>query len=193
MFRSFSAHAVTFDNLAVWDTAAIWRFRSRDEAPTGYSVSGSYTGCSGRLWKSRTGPGKWSWEIWDEPDDLAHWTPATGASYIELPRSLPPDAKTSAWLAAEGIFGLVRGGGKWFSGPAASRILGYAVGVSPRSQLRRDIRSESKGLVHAGRPPRLVYPAVIQWDGTNYYDSGFGNKTCVDDNGIMLDLTDMDV
>ncbi|KAL8868388.1 MAG: hypothetical protein Q9174_005027 [Haloplaca sp. 1 TL-2023] len=193
MFRSFSAHTVTFDNLATWDIAAIWRFRRPEDAPTGYSVSGSYTGCSGRVWKSRTGPGRWSWEIWDESDNLAHWTPATGASYIELPRSLPPDAKTSAWLAAEGLFGLVWGGGKWFSSPAASRILGYAPGVRPRSHLRRDIRSESKGQVYAGRPPRFVYPAIIKWNGKIYHDSGSVNQTYVDDNGITLDLTGVEV
>lgn len=192
VFRSFSAHVVTFEDLTVWDIAAIWRFRTVPTARDGFLVSRSYTGCSGEVWKSRTGPGTWEWKIWDDPDQGVRLTPATGASYIEMPRAVPPDEKRSAWLSAEGVYGLVWGGGKWFSSPAASRTLGYAAGISPRSRLRRDVRSEAKGTVHAGRPPRWIYPTVIRVNGTNYTDGGAGNLVYKDGAGVALNLTQLD-
>ncbi|KAL8702133.1 MAG: hypothetical protein Q9201_004567 [Fulgogasparrea decipioides] len=192
MFRSFSAHVVQFQGLAVWHIAAIWRFRSQPSARTAFSSSRSYTGCSGEVWKSRTGPGTWAWEIGEEPNEGIHVTPATGASYIEMPRAFPLNEKISAWLAAEGIFGLVWGGGKWFSSPSASRLLGYSVGVTPRSRLRRDVRSKLKGTVYAGRPPRWTYPAFIRVDGANYTHDGAGGLVYKDEAGSMLNLTQLD-
>lgn len=190
MFRTFSAHVVIFEHLAAWQIAAIWRFRDRSAAYV--AVSASATGCSGEVWRSRTGPGSWTWEIWDEPNIHGYRSPASGASYIEMPRILPPDDKVSAWLSAEGVLGLVYGGGDWFSSPAASRVLGHTVGVSPKSRLRRDIRSGSRGTVYAGPPRRWIYPTFISVNGVNYTDEGAGNLLYKDGAGQSLNLTQLD-
>lgn len=105
LFRSYSAHVVTFQGLLMWDIAAIWRYRNPSTARI--DISATKNGCSGEVWRSRTGPGVWSWAMWEEPRIVDSLTPATGASYIEIPRRLPPDEKTSSWLSVEGIFGLV--------------------------------------------------------------------------------------
>ncbi|KAL8639929.1 MAG: hypothetical protein Q9228_003093 [Teloschistes exilis] len=190
MFRTFSAHVVTFEGLAAWHIAAIWRFRDRSSAHV--AISASATGCSGEVWRSRVGPGTWAWEIWDEPNIHGYQTPASGASYIEMPRYVPPDDTVSAWLSAEGVLGLVYGGGDWFSSPAASRILGSTTRASPKSRLRRDIRSRNRGTVYAGPPRRWTYPTFISVDGLNYTDKGAGNLLYKDEFGQQLNLTQLD-
>ena len=191
-FRSHSAHVVSFTGLAPLHIAAIWRSRVRPVSQMDFSTAS--TGCSSEVWRSRTGPGTWTWEMWGEPEGAGSLTPATGASYIEMPKALPPDDTVSNWLDAEGILGLVWGGGKWFTSPAASKALGYAGGVSPKSRLRRDIRSESKGTVYAGHPRRWVYPTYIDVNGTRYLhtaNSGSDSAEYRDDSGMLLNLTQL--
>ncbi|KAL8627268.1 hypothetical protein Q9189_007036 [Teloschistes chrysophthalmus] len=190
MFRTFSAHVVTFEGLTAWQIAALWRFRDRSAAHV--AISASATGCSGQVWRSRIGPGVWAWEIWDEPTIDGYQTPASGGSYIEMPRYVPPDDKVSPWLSAEGVLGLVYGGGDWFSSPAASRILGRDAGVSPKSRLRRDIRSRNRGTVYAGPPRRWTYPTFISVNGVDYTDKGAGNLLYRDEVGQTLNLTQLD-
>lgn len=180
-FRSYSAHVVSFRGLAPWHIAAIWRSRAQTVGQLDFSTSS--TGCSGEVWRSRTGPGTWTWEMWGETDVAESLTPATGASYIDLPRALPPDEKVSNWLDAQGILGLVWGGGKWFSSPAASRVLGH------KSRLRRNSQPRLKGTVYTGRPHRWVFPTYIDMNGTRYFaQSGSDMPDYRDKSGAVLNF-----
>lgn len=183
-FRSYSAHVVSFRGLAPWHIAAIWR--SRVQTLGQFDLSASYTGCSSEVWRSRTGPGTWTWEMWGEADVANSLIPATGASYIDLPRTLPPDERVSNWLSAQGILGLVWGGGKWFSSPAASRLLGYDGSVGQKSRLRRNSQPNLKGIVYVGLPRYWVLPTYMDLNGTRYVaESG----SYADKFGMVLNLT----
>ena len=86
----------------------------------------------------------------------------TGASYISVPAMVTDGGGgQSAWLQAEGVLGLVWGGGEWFakgwSGPGATR-----------RKRRRGIVSEEKGTVYATAPRSWVYPNSITVNGTEY-------------------------
>lgn len=129
--------------------------------------------------------------MWEEPLTADSLTPASGASYIEMPRSLPPDGKASAWLSAEGVLGLVWGEGSWFGSPIASKTFGHASGVTPKSRLRRDIRSELKGTVYAGPPSGLVYPTFIEVNGTRYTEEGVDGSVYKDAAGNVLNLAQL--
>lgn len=104
IFASYSAHVVTFQDLNAWDIAAIWR------GSTSASLvhhSALEHGCNGEVSRSKIGPGSWIWEMRDEPVMRDYLSPATGASYIEIPRRLPVDGETSRWLSVQGMLGLV--------------------------------------------------------------------------------------
>ena len=189
-FRSYSAHVVSFMGLRPLHIAAIWRSRVHSAGQLDFSTS--YTGCSSEVWRSRPGPGSWTWEMWGEPDVAGSLTPATGASYIDLPTALPPDEKVSRWLDAQGILGLVWGGGKWFSGPAASRLLGYDGSTSPKDRRRRDFRSSLGGTLYAGRPHHWVFPTYIDVNGKRYFsENGSDARVYKDLSGMLLNLTQL--
>ena len=167
------AQMVTFDRLAANHIAAIWSRRGHVSRSSGYIGE-----CSGVVLASRSGPGLWTWRGRRGPSTEASiprvgdvW--ATGASYIELPVALPPHSSTVNWVAAEGILGLVWGGGSWFSGPAAARLLGGRAGAIPK--MRRSIRSASKGTVYALSPRRAVHPTSMVVNGTNFTHGGAGD------------------
>lgn len=185
VFRAYSAHVVTFEDLNAWDIAAIWR----SGQPAFRLSRPPKNGCLGEVWRSRSGPGTWTWKMWEVPAPQGSLTPSTGASYIEMPRRLPVDGKTSEWLSAEGVLGLVWGDGKWFQTAAAASLLGYGSGVKSRSRLRRDVRSELKGTVYARPPPGFMYPTLIETNGTKYSAEGDGGSVYKDTAGNVLDLT----
>ncbi|KAL8922721.1 MAG: hypothetical protein Q9208_005034 [Pyrenodesmia sp. 3 TL-2023] len=187
MFWAYSAHVVTFQDLNAWDIAAIWR----DGQPASPGSRPAKNGCLGEVWRTRPGPGTWTWGIWEEPSAQDSPTPSTGASYIEMPRRLPVDGETSNWLSAQGVLGLVWGDGKWFQNAAVSSLLGYGSGVKPRSRLRRDVRSELKGKVYARPPPGLMYPTLVEMNGTKYSAEEDGGFVYKDTAGTVLDLTQL--
>ena len=182
-----NARVAAFDGLAAHHIAAVWSRRSQiGRSPTNVG------GCSGTVLASQTGPGTWTWRGARSPsteDTITHLadTGATGASYIEMPLGLPPDSRMSGWLAAEGILGLVWGGGKWFASPEAGRLLSGGSGVTPKRLLRRGIRSENKGTVYATEPTRSVFPTFIVVNGTKYTD--IGGMVYESESGIVLNLT----
>ncbi|KAL8903594.1 MAG: hypothetical protein Q9207_003819 [Kuettlingeria erythrocarpa] len=186
IFRAYSAHVVAFQGLNAWDIAAIWRSGQPASSPRSRQAK---DGCSGEIWRTRTGPGTWTWEMWEEPAGQDSLTPSSGASYIEIPKRLPVYGKASSWLSAEGVLGLVWGDGKWFQTAAASSLLGYGSGVKPKSRLRRELRSELKGTVYARSPPGLMYPTVIEANGTKYSAEGDDGSVYKDTAGNVLDLT----
>ncbi|KAI4264259.1 MAG: hypothetical protein L6R42_000624 [Xanthoria sp. 1 TBL-2021] len=171
--------SINFSNLHIMDIAAVWAARSIMNHHTTQAV---IRGCSGTVTASGPGPGDWSWRA--TADVLKDWqSRAVGASYITLPATLPPDPSTSKWLMAEGLLGLVWGGGKWFASPAAQDLLGRRDSITSRRAAPRGIRSALKGNVYARPPLRGRFPTRVQIDGTEYshtgtfiYADGVGNK-----------------
>ena len=180
-YRTFLA--VVFKSLLPQHIAAVWTSRVVPGQENPY-----ISGCSGVVLESRAGPGLWTWHTLIEPIPKS----ATGASYIEIPARLPPDSETSHWLDAEGLLGLVWGGGRWFASESASRLLGVGTstgnGVTRKSTLKREIRSANKGTVYAMPPRRVVYPTFMVLNGTNYTDEGRGDLVYRSDSGTILDL-----
>ncbi|KAL8639537.1 MAG: hypothetical protein Q9228_003440 [Teloschistes exilis] len=181
--------AVKFERLVVTDIAAIFGVVYPNEP------NANNNGCLGQIGPTRQGPGTWSWR---NPDrDQRRGLAARGASFISLPRRLPPDASANKWMALEGILGLVWGDGKWFSNTAAERRFSMdpsAGGswVSPRKRVKREVRSAEGGRIYARPPSRWVYPSLIEVNGTSYKNEGaLGTAAYVDATGIVLNLSDV--
>ncbi|KAL8661779.1 MAG: hypothetical protein Q9202_005276 [Teloschistes flavicans] len=180
--------AVKFERLVVTDIAAIFGVIYPNEQ------NADNNGCLGQIGPTRQGPGTWSWR---NPDrNQRRGLAARGASYISLPRRLPPDGLANKWMALEGILGLVWGDGKWFSNTAAERRFGMdpsASGswISPKSQLKRDIRSARDGKIYARPPSQWVYPSLIEVNGKIYTNNGAGVPIYLDATGEVLNLTNV--
>ena len=96
------SNKINFTGLMPNHIAAVWESIPRSRSIPGWPAGG----CSGRVVDSRTGPGDWSWTSpkrtcqtdyrCDPIEIYRSW--ATGASYIEMPTSLPPDGKVATWL-----------------------------------------------------------------------------------------------
>ncbi|KAL8734452.1 MAG: hypothetical protein Q9181_003190 [Wetmoreana brouardii] len=177
---------IDFQSLTASDIAAVWTRRTSDSDI-------HIEACSGAVLQSRAGPGDWRW-TWSDPPSVQNWRRATGASYISLPKNLPPDAAASKWLAMEGVLGFVWGGGKWFVNDqaydtASHMLLPGTSGPFPRSRFRRDIRSEVKGTVFAQSPTRWIYPTFVEVKGANYTHGGEGGLVYRNDAGATLNLT----
>ncbi|KAL8834376.1 MAG: hypothetical protein Q9170_003786 [Blastenia crenularia] len=173
IFPVRGAEIVTFNHLTAFDIAAVWRSRYVP-GPTYQALD-----CSGSVLHSGTGPGIFTWEGTRSARGYV-LEKAVGASYITLPRSLPPDDMVKGWMLVEGLLGLAWGGGKWFASPAAQRLLAGGSSVVPRSRLRRNIRSVEKGDVYARSPPRSVLPDQVVWDGTLYTGNGSADAMYLD-------------
>lgn len=174
------ADHVSFQHLTAFDIAAIWKSR----LPLGATANEHIRGCSGRVLQSHSGPGAFVWDIWGNPAvPMAH-----GASYVTLPRSLPPSEEAVSWMLVEGLLGLVWGGGKWFASDATQKAFG---GSPPRSKMRRDIRSGNKGQVFAGPPRGGVSIDMVELGGKKYRRDGNSGSIFVDDAGTSINLTDI--
>ncbi|KAL8656841.1 MAG: hypothetical protein Q9226_002513 [Calogaya cf. arnoldii] len=177
--------SINFSQLQITDITAVWASRS---LINGYTTQAVIRGCSGIVAATGSGPGLWSWRA--TADILKDWgSGAVGASYITLPATLPPDLGTSNWLMAEGVLGLVWGGGQWFASPAAQRVLGRKNSITAkRTAPRGIIRSAKKGEVFSAPPLRGRFPTRIQIDGTEYNHTGTFMYT--DRVGNKINLTD---
>ncbi|KAL8759596.1 MAG: hypothetical protein Q9199_000640 [Rusavskia elegans] len=187
---------VIFNHLTAFDIAAVWSKRRLPSPPNAAPPQDEVliTACSGSVVETGRGPGSWRWLLWDNPvyttlPELERPT-IEGASYITLPKALPPDATTANWLHMEGLLGLVWGGGKWFASSAAEAALGRMTIVPRGVRHRRDIRSSEKGQVYTQNPPRAVYP-VITINGTSYTfnEKLAGDGLYTNDAGEVLNLT----
>ncbi|KAL8761461.1 MAG: hypothetical protein Q9184_002418 [Pyrenodesmia sp. 2 TL-2023] len=188
------AEAVTFNHLTAFDIAAVWTERLMSGGPSSVIRIRS---CSGRLLQSRPGPGHWRWVL-DEP----YVDRARGASYITLPRSLPPGREANGWMMMEGLLGLAWGGGSWFASDAARRFLGGGGGggggggsrITPtrRARARGDLRAAQKGTVYARPPSQSVFPNRVEMrNGTVYIGHGGSLSDMVfkDEVGNVANLT----
>ncbi|KAL8736473.1 MAG: hypothetical protein Q9166_000265 [cf. Caloplaca sp. 2 TL-2023] len=171
-----TATKIEFLNLLPGDIAAVW------ERPGEVHRPANGNDCSRRVLQTGHGPGQYSFT----PTESAHQP--GGGSYISVGQmKLPPDKSTASALLVEGIFGLVWGGGQWFGSAAARRKYGGGL----KSKVRRGIVPEKKGTVYAQRPPRWVYPDVINVNGTEYAKVRGQDLIYKDRDGIVLDLTTM--
>lgn len=173
------AEQVRFDHLGSDHIGAVWGndFGAYLDTPDR---------CSGSLIESRRGPGRW---IWTMPG-LPSWSVfrlATGASYIALPKALPPDEKTSPWLMAEGMLALIWGGGAWFGNSNARKVCFDRRPI----EHRRDVHSTQKGRMCARSPPRTVYADVVEVRGEVYKGNGTDGVIYMDSRGGKVNLTQM--
>ncbi|KAL9010819.1 MAG: hypothetical protein Q9173_004286 [Seirophora scorigena] len=160
----FNPGAVDFTNLMPFHIAAVWARR------------GNIRACSGVPMETRAGPGNWHHEA--TGDERAY-----GASYITLPRSLPPGETEANWLNTEGVLGLVWGGGRWFAKGAES--LGReTIGVR-----RRGVVSAEKGTVYSREPTRWRWPDVVVVNGTRYIDAGTADFLYQSAEGQVVNMT----
>ena len=151
---------VRIKKLFLYEIAAVWG--AIDVGTQSINIRAQ---CDGTPKRTLVGPGDFQINAWDnhfaELDDAPEHI-FSGASYIRLPTNLPPDKKTSLWLAAEGMLGLAWGGGKWLSQGARTMNLPL------NSNMKRGMESNLQGTAYA-RPPLLWrYPDLISVNGTDY-------------------------
>ena len=184
--RNVPAEDVFFRRLEAFDVAAAWQRAFRNDPTSAGSMTAFYDGCSGVPWQTRWGPGNWRVGTMDQNNNEVDWRSSSGASYVRLPLSLPPDPRTVDWLQLQGMRGLVWGGGHWFARVGAAA----GSGVLPRSKIRkRGIRSPNKGIAYLTQPPRWIYPTSIFENGTEYVRDMAQNMTYRSASGEVLDMT----
>ena len=144
--------------------------------------------CDGAPKRTLAGPGDFQINAWDshfaELDDAPEHV-FSGVSYIRLPTNVPPDKKTSLWLAAEGMLGLAWGGGKWLS--RGARTLNLP--LDSNSNMKRGMKSNLQGTAYAGPPPLWRYPDVIRVNGTDYHSMNVSALYYQSTDGQTLNLT----
>ena len=172
---SFEVKYVRFSDLTVFNFAAVW---------SEYDSQSSSAGCLGYVVDSGSGPGVWEWGPLEYPSAYEHvW----GASYVTLPRTLPPDAEASNWMTMEGLLGMTWAEGSWSASEGARRLISTSQSL-PRSILRRGIRSEKKGNVYARAPLRKVFPDKVEFNGAIYTGSG-KDDLYKDSAGVSVNMT----
>lgn len=123
-----------------------------------------------------------------------------------MPKALPFDDATSAWLSAEGMVGLVWPKGNWFptavGSSARSRLLEAAaallhegtseLGVKMKRNVNSHIRSAERGLVFCRGPTRWTWVNVITVDGTEFKAEGGGTGHAIytSGDGRVLNFTE---
>lgn len=104
------------------------------------------------------------------------------ASYVTLPKALPPGETEANWLTAEGMLGLAWGTTEWFAEGAAG------LGSRLNRLRRRGIVSEKKGTAYIRGPSRSRWPDVVVVNGTTYEGSGTVGDVYRSSDGRALDL-----
>lgn len=151
--------AVKIERLLDYDIAAVWGAVDVRAPPLDMRAH-----CHGVPKETMIGPGDFQVVAWDNPYAQLDEAPDhvfSGVSYIRLPTNVPSDEKTSLWLSAEGILGLVWGREKWLSQEAKDMNL-------PLGNMKRGRESSLRGTAYA-RPPLIwKYPDVITMNRTEY-------------------------
>ena len=199
-------HRAEFQHLLVEDIAVTWMARSE---PTNNGRDDPIAGCNGIIADTHQGPGSWRFDFntWLEQAlaDGDAWgrlygnvaygrashrgmdTGVVGASYISIPLKpkTDPDDRQHFMLQAQGIRGLVWGGGKWFAEGFSMRSVPRLL---PRKLAKRHIRWPDEGMVYVRPPINGVYPSIVDVNGTRYAGDGRANLTYRDADGTVLDL-----
>ncbi|KAL8821356.1 MAG: hypothetical protein Q9191_007324 [Dirinaria sp. TL-2023a] len=186
--RNVPAEDVQFRHLEALDVAAVWQRTLRNGPASAGSTWAYFGGCSGIPWQTRWGPGSWQLGTVDQHNNEVDWRSSSGASYVRLPLSVPPDTETSDWLRVQGMRALVWGGGQWFA--RAGAVAGS--GMLPRSQIvKRGMRSPNKGTAFLTQPSIWTYPSSIVENGTEYVRDPAQNLTYKSAGGDLLDMMGM--
>ncbi|KAL8755105.1 MAG: hypothetical protein Q9184_004900 [Pyrenodesmia sp. 2 TL-2023] len=182
VLHGFGASRVTFRHLLPGDIGAVFKAGNSAEFQAAVRAGGSSTpeyrlraGCSSILMNGVFGPGDRSYS----------GSFIGGASYISLGQArVPPDLTTISLLDFQGVFGLVWGGGQWFTSKSAQNRFGR-----DRPKERRGIRSAQKGTAYVKPPVKWVYPAYIVVDGVKYTNDDAIDLVYRATNGKVFNLT----
>ncbi|KAI4183725.1 MAG: hypothetical protein L6R41_005221 [Letrouitia leprolyta] len=194
IFRRGPRGEVEFSDLHDLEIAIVWR---NEENPF-YAIR---SGCDGRVLAAHVGPslpgGRWHL-VWSSFLPLAGQIPAAGASYIRIPQSAPPKIEdgTSAWIGGTGIRALSFHGGSWFAKRDDAFRKQRRDSTLPGPETWQIVSSRSilmGGTVYYTNPPKGRYPDLIGVDGKNYTDDGRGDLRYQSANGVILNLTALDV
>ena len=181
----------TFEGLEVFDLAITWQ------------VQGTTGGCSGTPVETTLGPGSWRFPTQGSASVLL-----TGANYIKLPTKIPKGREAAPMLQAQGILGLITGGGGWMSKDASYSLLQQAADASLRlggsrsgfglmrrgglmrreELMKRGVVSKDKGVVFAQPPPGVQWPDVITFNGTDYTETSEGSPVYKSADGQTVDF-----
>ncbi|CAF9908975.1 MAG: hypothetical protein HETSPECPRED_008782 [Heterodermia speciosa] len=175
-YNPFNPTSARFDNLQITDIAAVW----------GSDRDGGIRACSGIPIATRAGVAG----TWDFP--AVGPERAYGASYVRLPTRMPPQESESPWLEAEGLLGLVWGGGKWFSRRAAAAAIGSSVegGLRRRGRGRRFVKGE-RGRAYCEGPRKWRWPDVVVANGTRFISARLGSLEFSSADGELLDVAEV--
>ena len=114
----------------------------------------------------------------------------TGASYVKLPEFIPK-GQTAPMMEAQGILGLITGGGNYIDkkvgGSLLQRMLAAQSGLQGGTW-RRSIRSPNHGVVFAQPPPSAIWPDVVSFNGTEYKQDHVGGSIYTSEEGQVLDF-----
>lgn len=94
---------------------------------------------------------------------------------------MPPREGDADWLGAEGMLGLVWGGGRWFAKGVVS--------LAPRGLGRRGVVRGAKGRAYIQAPRRERRPDVLVVGGTRYVDAGGAELRYENADGRVLNMT----
>ncbi|KAL8789024.1 MAG: hypothetical protein Q9195_007044 [Heterodermia aff. obscurata] len=180
-FRNF--RVAEFTGLEPLDIASVWQ------------PQGTTGGCSGVPRETNHGPGNWRYPADGNADVIL-----TGGSYIKLPTQLPKDPSSRApMLEAQGILGLITGGGQYVTAKAGNSLLQQAARAAlalhgggsggQRRRRRRGIRTKDKGVVFAQPPPGNVWPDLVVVNGTSYTEESAGSSIYRSEDGKVLDFS----
>lgn len=167
----FHPDYVMVSRLQPLDVGAIWTRRGR------------IGGCSGIPVATRHGPGSMGYTATGDERAL-------GASYIRMPTALPPGEREANWLSAEGMLGLVWGGGKWFADGVSSAGSGGPRG-GKRLARRGVIRGEV-GMAYIRAPSRWRWPDMVEINGTIHVDARTAEGLYQSSSGDVLNLMGKD-
>ena len=171
----FEAQRVEFRNLLVGDLAAVWGAGRRWQHDRTV-----YRGCTLVPIATQPGPGPFTYS-WFHGDGGS-----TGASFIRLPKTLPLNPSEQPWLQAEGMRGLVWGGGTWFS---QKGIPGFSSSFVPRDATKRAVISGQRATAYVEAPSVERYPDTITINGTTYSNNGLNSLLYRSKSGTSLNLT----
>ena len=104
-----------------------------------------------------------------------------------MPTALPPGETEANWLTAEGMLGLVWGGGQWFAKGASLADVGGS--PSLKRVARRRVRSAQRGTAYIRGPRRWRWPDVVVFNGTSYVDAGAVELLYQSADGKVLNMT----
>ena len=192
-----TAGEVDFSGLHPLEIAIVWR---SEENP----IHNPQNGCGGRVLQTRLGPifpgGRWlfEWNFFYPGYGYLQQIPAAGASYIRLPQTLPPKVADGSfdWVGVTGIRALAYHGGSWIA-KRDSGLKRYKRGDSPPGpedwQISTSRSILTGGTVYFTNPPGVRYPDLIEADGKNYTDGGRGDMHYQSGDGVVLNLTALDI